>query len=59
LSIKMLREALCREQQRASQWPPDVAQRVAALIDLIDLHRPLGPDGTHGHRHTTTCGCDQ
>ena len=57
MSIKMLREALCREQVRADDWPPRIASAVDVLIDMIDHHRPLGGDGKHGNRHTPTCGC--
>jgi hypothetical protein len=32
--------------------------RLDRVIAEIDSQRPLGPDGTHGDRHTVTCGCD-
>lgn len=57
MSIKMLREDLCRRQVQAHQWPSDIASAVAVLINMIDRHRPLGPDCKHGNRHTATCGC--
>lgn len=44
--------AMAEEAREDAQW------RIAALINQIDLHRPLGPDGTHGDRHTATCGCE-
>lgn len=28
------------------------------MMDECDRHRPLGPDGKHGNRHTPTCGCE-
>lgn len=56
-SIKTLREKLCAAQV-GSDWPPDVKMLVTTLIDRIDLHRPIGPDGKHGSMHTRTCGCE-
>lgn len=52
---KYLREVLCQQQTYA----PGVATSLAIgdLIRLLDVHRPLGPDGKHGDRHTPTCGC--
>ncbi len=52
----MMREHLCAQQTFA----PDLHTSAAfqALIDHLDLHRPLGPDGKHGDRHTPTCGCE-
>lgn len=32
--------------------------RLQRLINACDDHRPLGPDGKHGNRHTPTCGCE-
>ena len=58
MTIKLLRESLCREQVRSDQWPSDIASGVDVLIDMIDRHRPLGPDGKHDDRHTSTCGCE-
>jgi hypothetical protein len=58
MSIKTLRESLCREQSRAEQWPSGIASAVDVLINMIDHNRPLGPDGKHGDRHTATCGCE-
>lgn len=60
-SLKMLRETLCRVQSAHGVWPVHPRQdmeRVQVLIDQIDKHRPLGPDGKHGDRHTATCGCE-
>lgn len=54
--LKMLRETLTRV-QTAPLRDAD-RDRLGALIEQIDLHRPLGPDGTHGDRHTPTCGCE-
>lgn len=56
MSLKALREDLCRRQ--ITDLPPDVKQAVSNLISRIDTHRPLGPDGKHGRRHTDTCGCE-
>lgn len=58
MSIKMLREDLCRRQVQADQWPSDIASAVDVLINMIDRHRPLGQDGSHGDLHTPTCGCE-
>ena len=57
MSIKMLRESLCREQMHAAEWPPGIASAVEVLIDMIDRHRPIGSNGKHANRHTPTCGC--
>ena len=55
-SLKMLRETLCRVQSAHGVWPVlptrQDMERVQVLIDQIDKHRPLGPDGKHGDRHT-------
>lgn len=60
-SIKMLRETLCIAQteiaQSSTNWSQDHGRRLQQLIDELDKHRPLGPDGKHGDRHTATCGC--
>lgn len=58
MSIKMLREDLCRWQVFQSDWPPSIASAVDVLIAMIDKHRPLGNDGKHGDLHTPTCGCE-
>lgn len=62
--LKMLRETLCTAQglivRYASprhDWRGD-SDRIQTLINEIDRHRPLGPDGKHGQRHTETCGCE-
>lgn len=61
---KMLRETLCVAQTRIGNSDPDRSrtrehiERLQRLIDECDRHRPLGPDGKHGDRHTPTCGCD-
>lgn len=52
--LKSTREALCA----AQAWmTPIESDRLAWLIEEIDRHRPLGPDGKHGNLHTATCGC--
>lgn len=65
--LKMLRETLAEAQAsvRTDDQSPQTyrdrlvhVDRLQALIDQIDLHRPLGPDGKHGDRHTPTCGCE-
>lgn len=61
---KMLRETLCVAQVRIGESGLDAGrvrehvERLQRLIDECDRHRPLGPDGKHGDRHTPTCGCD-
>lgn len=66
-SPKMTREALCLAQATLAdriRAGVDVdraryaGDRIQSLIDQIDVHRPLGPDGKHGSRHTATCGCE-
>ncbi len=58
--LKMLRETLAAAQGAliSTNWQRPYMDRLQFLIDQIDRHRPLGPDGTHGDRHTSTCGCD-
>lgn len=53
---KTLREKLCTQQTFA----PDRFTRdaIQTLIDVLDLHRPLGTGGKHGNLHTPTCGCE-
>lgn len=53
MSIKTLREALCQQQADSDQWPQPIASAVDVLINMIDRHRPLGPDGKHGDRART------
>ena len=61
---KLLREALCRAQNNVGtrdtdrSWVDSDQRRIWLLISAIDRHRPIGPDGKHGDRHTLTCGCD-
>jgi hypothetical protein len=60
---KMLRETLCLAQSALNRMyllPTNKSHsdRLQLLIDECDRHRPLGPDGKHGDRHTETCGCD-
>lgn len=47
-SLKSLREIICASR----------STRFSDLIRQIDKHRPLGPDGKHGDRHTKHCGCE-
>lgn len=54
--LKALRETLCRIQ--AGPIDSDDSARIGALIQAIDDHRPLGPDGKRGDLHTPTCGCE-
>ncbi len=64
---KMLRETLCTAQAAITalsavyghgrRW--EHIGRLQRLIDACDAHRPLGPDGKHGDRHTATCGCEK
>lgn len=65
--LKMLREALCAAQSAIAPartaldaaTRPQRMRRLQQLINEIDRHRPLGPDGKHGSLHTATCGCEQ
>lgn len=63
-SLKMLRETLCVAQTALNHSPIggsrrlDHIDRIGRVIKEIDRQRPLGPDGTHGDRHTATCGCE-
>ena len=36
----------------------NATERIGRIIAEIDRQRPLGPDGKHGDRHTSTCGCE-
>lgn len=63
MSLKSLRESLCREQTYPSSkdWPSDIGSAVDVLLNMIDRHRPLGTDGRHSRHpelHTATCGCE-
>ncbi|WP_189079259.1 hypothetical protein [Mangrovihabitans endophyticus] len=59
---KMLRETLCLAQTAIGAVAGVTGQHHIALlqrlVDECDRHRPLGRDGTHGDRHTRTCGCE-
>jgi hypothetical protein len=58
---KMLRETLCAAQAallHSRSRRREHFERLQRLIDECDRHRPLGPDGKHGNRHTPTCGCE-
>ncbi len=61
--LKMLRETLAAAQsaiddRHEGERAHRHNDRLQQLIDEIDRHRPLGADGTHGDRHTLTCGCE-
>jgi hypothetical protein len=60
---KMLRETLCVAQAMVGNFDisgrrHEHVDRLQRLIDACDEHRPLGPDGKHGDRHTPSCGCE-
>lgn len=59
---KMLRETLCIAQvwigRSNDPRREGHIRRIQRLINECDRHRPTGPDGKHGDRHTATCGCD-
>jgi hypothetical protein len=67
--LKATREALCVAQSALGERAradgldrsrtPSWIKSLQRLIDGIDVHRPLGPDGTHGDRHTPTCECER
>jgi hypothetical protein len=61
-SVKGLREDLCVVQSALAMYPSgdqsSRIQRIQALLDQLDIMRPLGSDGNHGNRHTEVCGCD-
>lgn len=63
-NIKTLRETLCRAQSNVLHRQHDLAaittdvENLQALINEIDIWRPLGPNGKHEDRHTPHCGCD-
>ena len=51
---KMLREKLV-----AARAPDALThEAIRRLVEILDLHRPIGPDGKHGDLHTPTCGCE-
>lgn len=52
---KGLIEHLCQQQAYA---PDQHSKHVIQLaLNMLATHRPVGPDGKHGDRHTPTCGC--
>lgn len=59
---KMLRETLSVAQFLFSESNDprriEHIERLQRLIKECDRHRPLGPNGQHGERHTATCGCE-
>jgi hypothetical protein len=59
-SPKMLRETLCLAQSALVRVDGHMShiEILQRLINECDRHRPLGPDGKHGNRHTDTCGCE-
>lgn len=62
VDVKLLRETLAVAQTAISGFAytriNEHVDRIQGLIDQLDGHRPLGPDGKHGDLHTATCGCD-
>jgi hypothetical protein len=69
-SPKMLRETLCvaqaginelirRGQKSAGASMGSHLERLQRLIEECDRKRPVGPDGKHGDRHTSECGCQR
>jgi hypothetical protein len=61
-NVKGLREILCLAQYVGENSPvhintPLYNRRIQEVIDELDKHRPVGPDGKHGNLHTETCGC--
>jgi hypothetical protein len=60
-NVKMMRETLCIAQTAINEhyvnWSTSHVKRLGELIRELDKHRPVGPDGKHGDRHTPTCGC--
>ena len=59
-TLKMVRETLCVAQQAVGQRDDGTDRhmdRLGRVIAEVDRQRPLGPDGKHGDRHTSTCGC--
>jgi hypothetical protein len=59
MSLKTLREDLARHQSDpVIQATPAIVHDIDNLVRLIDYHRPLGSDGTHGDQHTPHCGCE-
>lgn len=60
--VKMLRETLCVAQTLIGLSHQESRkahiERLQFLVAECDRHRPLGPDGKHGNRHTETCGCE-
>jgi hypothetical protein len=55
--LKSLREMLCAMQVSYRDNPYRLSL-IDELCGEIDRHRPIGPDGKHGDRHTDTCGCE-
>ena len=52
-------KGLIEQLSEQQTFAPDTFTRdsIGMLIDILALHRPTGPDGKHGNRHTPTCGC--
>ncbi|QHB37080.1 hypothetical protein QDA00_gp23 [Microbacterium phage Matzah] len=63
-ALKALRETLALAQtalgvmELAGHATTIHTERIGQIIEEIDRHRPLGPDGKHDDRHTETCGCE-
>lgn len=57
---KALHEAFCYAQTYLPTTEQGMYYRcvLQELIDLMEQHRPLGPNGKHGNLHTESCGCE-
>ena len=55
--VKSFREKLCAAQ--ATETSVSVRAFYQTVIDQLDEHRPVGPNGKHGNGPlcTETCGC--
>lgn len=60
-NLKTLRETLCLAQSAITQDgvinKMHHIKNLQELINECDKHRPIGPNGKHGDKHTDTCGC--
>lgn len=57
---KMLRETLCTQEAHIPRGELEQWTRTAfnELLLVLELHRPVAPNGKHGNLHTATCGCE-
>ena len=58
---KMVHEAMCLAQNLIVLYRLDGEHYARILNNFIhecERKRPLGPDGKHGTRHTSECGCE-